>query len=113
MRKPPKTEKSRVSERKQEDKYSTARSGRMEKDREDYKGKSYLKSGSGIVHDGNMRIDADVTKHGKGPAVPNGQWEKIANVTPQGIPDDPATAFDPMASKLRPRTHKKVNECDY
>lgn len=57
--------------------------------------------------------DADVVKHGSGRAVPNGQWEKQITISPQGIPDDPATAFNPLPSKLRPCTHKKTNECDY
>lgn len=113
MKKPPKTEKSRVKERKKEDYYETQKSGNMAQIREDYKGKSYLKSSSGTILDGNSRIDADVTKHDRSPAVPNGQWEMIVNATPAGIPNDPAGAFLPMPGRIRPVPHKKINECDY
>lgn len=65
------------------------------------------------VHDGNTRKDADVTKKGYGPAVPNQQWEKIMNLTPAGNDLNEETCWNPMPSKMRPRTHKKINECDY
>jgi hypothetical protein len=54
-----------------------------------------------------------IKKKGSGRAIPNEQYEMIVNATPAGIPNDPATAFDPLPSKERPRTHKKINECDY
>lgn len=56
--------------------------------------------------------DADVIKKGSGRAIPNEQWERKVTCA-YGIPNDPATAFDPMPSKLRPRTYPKTNECDY
>lgn len=65
------------------------------------------------VHDGNHRKDADVTKKGYGPAVPSKQWENQVNLTPAGIPNDPAGAFLPMPGRIRPVPHKKINECDY
>jgi len=113
MKKPPRTEKSRVKERAEEDKYNTRKSGNMAQVREEYRGRSYNDSQEGTVLDGNSRIDASVTKHNKRPAVPNAQWECIVNPTPQGIPNDPAGAFLPMSGRIRPVPHKKVNECDY
>ena len=113
MAKPPKTEKSRVKERKREDQYETKKSGNMDEIREMYKGKETLKHDSETVHDGNSRIDADVTMKGKNRAVPNAQWEMIVNATPAGIPNDPAGAFLPMPGRIRPVPHMKINECDY
>jgi len=55
---------------------------------------------------------ADVIKKGWGPAVPNQQWEKNLNLTPDGHPTA-AGAFLPMNAKLRPCTHVKTNECDH
>jgi hypothetical protein len=63
--------------------------------------------------DAVKRNDADVVKKGSGRAVPNEQWEYRFNASPVGIPNDSATAFDPMPSKMRPRTYIKTNECDY
>ena len=116
--KPPKEMRSRVQERKQENKDVKknplpVRPSNMDKKIFSEKGKSFLKNSPGTKSDGNHRIDADVTKHSKGQAVPNQQWEMILNVTPEGIPDDPATAFCPMPGRIRPREHMKVNECDY
>ncbi len=113
MKKPPKTEKSRVKERKREDYYDTAKSSNMDQVRENYKGINFLGKDKETRHDGNSRIDASVTKRGTNSAVPDSQWEKIVNITPAGIPDDPAGAFLPMPGRIRPREHMKVNECDY
>ncbi len=55
---------------------------------------------------------ADVIMKGSGRAVPNQQWEKNFNLTPDGMPE-PATCFNPMRPKDRPSTHVKVNECDH
>jgi hypothetical protein len=63
--------------------------------------------------DALKRKDADVIKHGKGPAVPNEHWQMQVNATPAGIPNDPAGAFLPMAGKNRPQPHVKINECDH
>ena len=113
MSKSPKTEKSRVKERKVEDKYETARSGNMDQIREKEMGKSFLRSSSITPSHNNTRIDASVTKKGKGAAVPNAQWEEIINVCPQGVPNTPEGAFLPMSGRIRPVPHKKTNECDY
>lgn len=40
-------------------------------------------------------------------------WEMNVNITPAGIPNDPAGAFLPMSGKNRPQPHKKINECDH
>lgn len=113
MKKPPKTEASRVKERKKEDFYNSKQSGNMAQIREDYRGKSFLNDQKETVRNGNSRIDADVTRKDKSSAVPNGQWEMMVNITPSGIPNDPAGAFLPMPGRIRPVSHKKVNECDY
>ena len=55
---------------------------------------------------------ADVIKKGNGPAVPNKQWEKNMNLTPDGMPTA-AGAFLPMKGRDRPCTYVKTNECDY
>jgi hypothetical protein len=55
---------------------------------------------------------ADVIKHGSGRAVPNEQWQKNMNLTPDGKPE-PATCLNPMRPKDRPSTHVKTNECDH
>ena len=55
---------------------------------------------------------ADVIKKGSGRAVPNQQWQKNMNLTPDGHPN-PMQAFCPMKGKDRPCTHVKTNECDY
>lgn len=55
---------------------------------------------------------ADVIKHGSGRAVPNEQWQKNMNLTPDGHPN-PKEAFNPMKAKDRPCTHIKTNECDH
>jgi len=56
--------------------------------------------------------DADVIKLGSGRAVPNEQWEKNLNLTPDGAPN-PRDCFNPICAKYRPVTHVKVNECDH
>lgn len=63
--------------------------------------------------DAVKRKDADVVKKGSGRAIPNEPWEKMVNASPVGKPNDPATCFDPMPSRLRPRTYNKINETDY
>ena len=55
---------------------------------------------------------ADVIPHGSGRAVPNTQWEKNMNLTPDGHPNA-AEAFNPMKGSARAHTHVKTNECDY
>lgn len=55
---------------------------------------------------------ADVIKKGSGRAVPNEQWQKNMNLTPDGHPTA-AGAFLPMKGRDRPCTHVKTNECDY
>jgi hypothetical protein len=55
---------------------------------------------------------ADVVKHGSGRAVPNGQWEKNMDLTPEGS-NSPAGAFLPRCGYKRPTTHTKTNECDH
>ena len=55
---------------------------------------------------------ADVIKHGSGPAVPNKQWQKNMDLTPDGKPNA-KEAFNPMKGKDRPCMHVKTNECDY
>jgi len=57
--------------------------------------------------------DADVIKKGNGRAIPNEQWEINLDITPAGIPNDPAGAFLPMSGKNRPVPHVKINECDH
>lgn len=64
-------------------------------------------------HDGNTRKTADVTKKGSGPAVPNQEWVMNYELSPAGIPNDPAGAYLPMSGKDRPQPHKKLNECDH
>ncbi len=64
-------------------------------------------------HDHNHRKTASVTMHGYGQLAPNQQWEVNINPTPDAVPNSPRDAFNPMGSKNRPRTHVKVNECDY
>jgi len=56
---------------------------------------------------------ADVIPKGWGRAVPNEQWERNYDLTPAGIPNDPAGAFLPMSGSKRPQPHKKINECDH
>lgn len=58
-------------------------------------------------------ITADVIKKGSGRAIPNEQWEKNYNLTPDGRPDVKADAFLPMRGTVRPQPHKKINECDH
>lgn len=55
---------------------------------------------------------ADVIKHGSGRAVPNKEWCKNMNLTPDGHPNA-KEAFNPMKAKDRPCTHVKTNECDH
>lgn len=55
---------------------------------------------------------ADVIMHGSGLAVPNKQWQKNLDLTPQGS-DDPKQAFNPRSGKNRPCMHVKTNEYDY
>ena len=55
---------------------------------------------------------ADVIKHGSGRAVPNSQWEKNMDLTPEGS-DSAAGAFLPRKARNRPCTHTKTNECDH
>lgn len=62
--------------------------------------------------DYNKDKTADVIKHGSGRAVPNEQWQKNMNLTPDAKPT-PAGAFNPMKAKDRPCTHVKTNECDH
>ena len=59
------------------------------------------------------RKDDDVIKHGKGPAVPNQQWEMNVDLTPQGNDRLPHASFLPMAGKDRAVPHVKLNECDH
>lgn len=66
-----------------------------------------------MKHYGSERKDADVIKKGSGRAVPNKQYEHIVNATPAGSDLSEKTCWEPMPSKDRPRTHKKINECDY
>ena len=55
---------------------------------------------------------ADVIKKGSGRAVPNEQWEKNMDLTPEGSPTA-AGAFLPQCGYKRPSTHTKTNECDH
>ena len=55
---------------------------------------------------------ADVIMKDWGQADPNQQWEINLN------PDMPTGnngqgAFEPKQARLRPATHKKINECDH
>lgn len=54
----------------------------------------------------------DVIKKGSGRAVPNEQWEKNMDLTPDGHPTA-KEAFNPICAKYRPTMHVKVNECDH
>lgn len=55
---------------------------------------------------------ADVIKKGSGRAVPNDQWQKNMDITPQGA-DNSWGAFLPRSGKDRPTPHTKINECDH
>ena len=55
---------------------------------------------------------ADVIKKGWGPAIPNQQWQKNLDLTPQGSSDGWG-AFLPRSPKDRPTPHTKTNECDH
>ncbi len=105
----------RSQELKKEKKNYSPSSSNMDRERADFHGKSFSITAKDTRHarDYIHNKDADVVKHGKKNAVPNEQWEKILNITPAGIPDDPAGAFLPMSGTVRPVPHKKVNECDY
>ena len=55
---------------------------------------------------------ADVIPKGWGPANPNQQWEINLNPDmPKG--NDGQGAFEPKEGRVRPTTHKKINECDH
>lgn len=56
--------------------------------------------------------DADVVKHGLGRAVPDKEWCKNIDLTPEGN-NSPAGAFLPRKARDRPSCHVKVNECDH
>ncbi len=58
--------------------------------------------------------DADVIKHGSGPAVPNEHWQMEVGKTvfPPGS-DTPAGAYLATPGKKRSQPHIKVNECDH
>lgn len=55
---------------------------------------------------------ADVIKHGSGRAIPNEQWEKNMDLTPEGD-DSPLGAFRPRNGSKRSQVYPKTNECDY
>jgi len=61
------------------------------------------------------RKDADVVKHGSGPANPCNHWEMDvgASVFARGYGNDPAGAFLARPGKDRAQPHLKINECDH
>jgi len=65
--------------------------------------------------DALKRRDADVIKHGTGPANPDKHWvQKIGySAFDQGYGNDPAGAFLCRPGKDRAQPHKKINECDH
>lgn len=55
---------------------------------------------------------ADVIMKGNGRAVPNEQWEKNMDLTPEGD-DTPLGAFRPRNGRQRSQIYVKTNDMDY